>query len=302
MKRILFIPQRGIGDLIHSLPLMNSINKGISDSEIIITIVDKRQEEYNHPFGNLFKGIAKFSYKKIDNSLEEKRISLYRTKDFPEKYKLEEEKRREFEKEMYEYYLDGEKYDLAIVLRKFNLQGINCKENLNLNDLERIEGEHVVDRNLRFTDILGIPKKYDFRLNVEKDIPDNLSKKVLLILNAGRPNKKWDSERYDEVAKFCLSKGYNPIQIKSIINLEDFYIMAKNSRAVIGPDTGLTHLADASGTKVIGLYGPTRPYKFAPYNNKDLVISTNNNSRLMRDIKTEEVISKLESLLIYNNS
>jgi len=74
--------------------------------------------------------------------------------------------------------------------------------------------------------------------------------------------------------------------------------MAKNSRAVIGPDTGLTHLADASGTKVIGLYGPTRPYKFAPYHNQDLVISTNNTTGFMRDIKSKEVISKLENLLL----
>ena len=298
MRKILFIPQRGIGDLIHTLPLMNSIKEGISDSEILIPIVDKRQEGDSYSFGKLFNGILKFDYKKINSSLEEKRISLYRIKDFPEKYKLEEEKRREFEKEMYEYYLDGEKYDLAIVLRKFNLQGINCKDNLNLNDLERMEREHVVDRNLRFVDILGIPKKYDFQLNIGKNISDNPSKNVLLILNAGRPNKKWNSEKYDEVTKFCLSKGYNPIQIKSKIDLEDFYIMAKNSRAVIGPDTGLTHLADASGTKVIGLYGPTRPYKFAPYHNQDLVISTNNTTGFMRDIKSKEVISKLENLLL----
>lgn len=38
MKRILFIPQRGIGDLIHTLPLMNSIKEGISDSEILIQL------------------------------------------------------------------------------------------------------------------------------------------------------------------------------------------------------------------------------------------------------------------------
>ncbi len=297
MKKILFIPQRGIGDLIHALPLINNIKRGISDSEILIPIVDKRQEENSYSFGNLFNGIVKFDYKKINNSLEEKRISLYKTKDFPGKYKLEEEKRREFEKKMYEYYLNGEKYDLAIVLRRFNLQGIDCKENLNLNDLKKVEKEHVVDGNLRFTDILGIPKKYDFRLNIERNIPYNPSKNILLILNAGRPNKKWNSKGYEEVANFCLSKGYNPILIKSKMDLEDFYIIAKNSKAVIGPDTGLTHLADASGTKVIGLYGPTRPYKFAPYNNQGLVISTNNTTGLMRDIKAREVISKLENLL-----
>lgn len=129
MNRILFIPQRGIGDLIHALPLMNSIKEGIRNSEILIPIVDRRQEEDTCSFGNLFSGIVKFDYKNINNSLEEKRISLYRTKDFPKRYKLEEEKRREFEREMYEYYLEGEKYDLSIVLRKFNLKEINCKGN-----------------------------------------------------------------------------------------------------------------------------------------------------------------------------
>jgi ADP-heptose:LPS heptosyltransferase len=298
MKRILFIPQRGIGDLIHTLPLMNSIKEGIRNSEILIPIVDRRQEEDTCSFGNLFSGIVKFDYKNINNSLEEKRISLYRTKDFPKRYKLEEEKRREFEREMYEYYLEGEKYDLSIVLRRFNLKGINCKENLNLSDLKKIEREHVVDRNLRFTDVLGIQKRYVFRLNVGKEISDNPNKNITLILNAGRQNKEWDSKKYEEVTNFCLSKGYNPLLIKSKMDLEDFYILAKNSKAVIGPDTGLTHLADASGTKVIGLYGPTRPYKFAPYNNQELVISTNDTTGSMKDIKPNEVISKLERLLI----
>jgi len=298
MKKILLIPQRGIGDLIHTLPLINSIRVGISNSEILIPVVDDRQEESIRSFGSLFDRIVKFDYKDIDKSLEEKRILLYRTKDFPKKYKLDEEKRREFEKEMYEYYLKGDKYDLAIVLRTFNLEGIDCKENLNLSDLERVEKEHVVDRNLRFGDILGIPKKYDFRLNIEENIPNDSSKNVLLIIDAGRPNKKWNSRGYEEVANFCLLRGYNPIRIKSKISLKNFYLLAKNSRAVVGPDTGLTHLADASGTKVIGLFGPTRPYKFAPYNNQELVISTNNTTKLMKDIKANEVISKLENLLL----
>jgi len=298
MTKILIIPQRGIGDLIHTLPLINSIRKGLDNSEISIPVVDSRQEESIYSFGSLFDGVVKFDYKSIDNSLEEKRIFLYRMKDFPEKYRLEEEKRRKFEKEMYEYYLKEDEYDLAIVLRTFNLQGINCKENLNLSDLERVEREHVVDRNLRFADILGIPREYSFKLNIKENIPDGSSRNVLLILNAGRPNKKWNSRGYEEVADFCLSRGYNPVMIKSKINLKDFYLLAKNSRAVVGPDTGLTHLADASGTKVIGLFGPTRPYKFAPYNNQDLVISTNNTTKLMDDIKANEVISKLENLLL----
>jgi len=50
-------------------------------------------------------------------------------------------------------------------------------------------------------------------------------------------------------------------------------------------------------SRVIGLFGPTRPSKFAPYNNRELVVSTNHTTRLMKDIQQEEVISKLERIL-----
>lgn len=221
---------------------------------------------------------------------------------------------------MYEYYLKGEKYDLAIILRKFNLSNINCKQQFNLNYLQKKEKEHVVDRNLRFADILNTPKKYSFRLNSDKE--EFIKKSyIIFVLNSGRTNKKWTLRGNKEVANFCLSKELTPILIGSpeeyemskeiesngIINLilqngfclslEKFYQISAGSRAVIGPDTGLIHLADASGANVIGLYGPTRPYKFAPYNNQELVVSTNDSTKLMKDVKSREVISKLEKIL-----
>ncbi len=321
MKKILFIPQRGIGDLIHALPLMHSIKQGFEDSELIIPIVDKRQEEDSYSFGDLFQGIVNFSYKEIKDSFEEKRISFYRIKDFPDKYKIEEKERNEFEKEIYEHYLKGEEYDLTIVLRKFNLENIQCQKQFNLNSFEKKEKEHVVERNLRFTDVLKISKKYCFELNSNEKDSDLNENHIFFVLSSGRPNKKWHIKGYKEVADFCLSKDYTPILIGSkkeyqmskeiekegiinlvsedgfLLGLDDFYKISKNTKAVIGPDTGLIHLADASGAKVIGLYGPTRPYRFAPYNNKELVISTNNTTKSMKDIKSKEVISKLEEIL-----
>ena len=61
-----------------------------------------------------------------------------------------------------------------------------------------------------------------------------------------------------------------------ILDLENFCKLAFHAKAVIGPDTGLIHLSDAVGAKVVGLYGPTRPYKFAPYNNRNFVYKSHN--------------------------
>ena len=42
------------------------------------------------------------------------------------------------------------------------------------------------------------------------------------------------------------------------------YILSK-AKLYIGPDTGITHLAAATGIPVIALYGPTNPVKWAPW-------------------------------------
>mgnify|MGYP001599717694 CR=1 FL=1 len=330
MDRILCVPQRGIGDFVHTLPLIHSLRNAFKDCEIVIPVIDKRQEEDSRSLEKLCKGMVHFSYGSINENFESKRISFYRIKDFPERYKLETKERMHFEKEMYEYYLNGKEYDLAIVLRNFCIDTLFCHNQFSLKDIQKKDNEHVVDRNLRFTEILDVPKLFVFTLNVERteppknifeetiDLPPNY---VVFVLGSGRPSKKWTAKGYKEIADFCKSKEYSPVLVgsaedyqmsrsidtKGIVNLitnkgslldlENFCRTSLGAKAVIGPDTGLTHLSDAIGAKVVSLYGPTRPYKFAPYNNKEFVVSTNNTSKSMENIKSRDVIRKLEMIL-----
>ncbi len=330
MVKILCIPQRGIGDFVHTLPLIHSLRNAFKDCEVVIPVVDRRQEEDSRSLERLCTGITSFSYKPINEDIEIKRISLYRTKNFPERYKLEAKERMQFEKEMYEYYLNGEEYDLAIVLRNFYIDALSCHNQFSLKNIQKKDNEHMVDRNLRFAEILDVPRLVDFTLNIERnespkdifgkiiDLPSNY---VIFVLGAGRPNKKWTIKGNKEAVDFCESKKYFPVLVGSVedyqmsksietegtinlitnkgslLDLENLCKISSKARAAIGPDTGLTHLFDATGAGVVGLYGPTRSYKFAPYNNKEFVVSTNHTSRLMGDIKSKDVIRKLEMIL-----
>lgn len=325
-KRILFIPQRGIGDLIHSLPLIHSLRQAYKNRNLVIPVVDKTQRDAYKSLGHLLEGIVTFSEKPIYEDFELRRDSLYRSKDFKSKYDIESDERQKFEEELYRKVLSRERYDLAIVIRKFRIYLPSCRNQITLEDLAKEEGIHLVDRNLKFADFLGIPKLLDFGLNISRDsikdvygndlsLPENY---VVLILNAGRASKEWTKKGNLEVVKFCISAGYTPILIGSFeeefakeipgvirffdkerypIDLENLAKIFLTSKAVIGPDTGLVHLADAAGAPTIGLYGPTRPSKFAPYNNKERVVSTNHSTGRIEDIKAKDVIRELERVL-----
>jgi len=168
-NQILCVPQRGIGDLVHTLPLIHSLRAAFRESKIVIPVVDKRQENDSQEMENLFEGILSFSYRQINEDLEKRRLELYKSKDFPERYSLEADKRLVFEKEMYDYYLDGEEYSLAVVLRKFRIENLNCPVQLTLHNLDRVEREHIVDRNLRFMDVLKKPKLLDFSFGIKRN-------------------------------------------------------------------------------------------------------------------------------------
>jgi len=330
VEKILFTPHRGIGDLIHSLPLIHSLRSVYPKHKIIIPIVDSQQKIASKDLKPLVGKYVLFSNKSLNNEIDSERKLLYRGVDFLNKYKVDFEKRNNFENKLYNFYLKGEEYSIAVTPRFFKIDTIKAEKQYTLNDLKEIRGIHMVDRYLKFAEVLGIPKKISFELGVDwkkrienykkekVKLPDNY---ILLLLSAGRETKRWTSLGFKSVVKYCKNKRIDPVLIGSkedytfskeiaseeilnltspkfnLINLENFARMAKNSLAVVGSDTGLTHIADASGAKVVGLYGPTRPSKFAPYNNKRFVVSSNGSSKKMKDLNPNEVLGNLEKIL-----
>ena len=80
-------------------------------------------------------------------------------------------------------------------------------------------------------------------------------------------------------------------------NLRQLAYLLKNAEVVVGGDTGPLHLADALGTKVVGLYGPTDPRRNGPYSQPSHVIDRFPSTKSMESISVEEVMNTLERVL-----
>lgn len=324
-KRILYTAPRGIGDIMFSLPLLHSLKVAYPESEIYVPIPKDKKNVLD--LVGFLNSTKRFMPKPSEDPLARERWQASVKGDVREKYRLE--------KLIYEKYLEGEEFDLAIIPKDFTIANIRCSTQVCEQDLRRqgieIDGVHMVDRFLGFTDFLGIDRKMCFDLSVNKEDEIRLisgwkieSDKPYIVLNLGASlsKKVWSDKGYDKTASWCLDNGLRVILIgdkdcyerslgiqgsKKLLNtvlkqgysfdLGNFALLASRAEVVVSSDTGMLHVADAMGAKVIGLYGPTSPVKYAPYNNRDNVISRYNQDQNVQNISAGEVIEKIKEVI-----
>ena len=153
---------------------------------------------------------------------------------------------------------------------------------------------HAVLENLRFCERLSIRPNYKLtppKSSEQFQLPDGLSTPyvVLHIIPQWR-YKEWPIENWKTVIEFLQQQGLNIVlsgsqqakELKHLQYLQDslslpvFNLAGQLSLAqlaelishamlFIGPDTGITHLAAATGTKTFAVFGPTDPKKWAPW-------------------------------------
>jgi ADP-heptose:LPS heptosyltransferase len=324
--KILYTPPRGIGDMIFSLPLLNSLKQAYPNAKILIPIPKDKQEILD--LVGFAEKTLQYLPKPSEDPLAMQRWQASGSGNTTERYRLE--------KLIYEKYLKGEKFDLAIIPKNFTLENISCPLQISENDINKSGTDtkeiHMVDRFLSFADYLGIKRKMCFDLLIDKNKratlnsgDEFLTKKPYIVFNLGASlNKKiWSEKGYIETASWCADNGFDAVLVgdkdcfekskiiqakeKRIINtilkngysfnLKNLAILAHKANAVVGPDTGIVHLSDAIGAKTIGLYGPTSPLRYGPYNNQNNIISTYHSDRCMSSINSTQVIKKLEEIL-----
>ena len=117
------------------------------------------------------------------------------------------------------------------------------------------------------------------------------------ILNPGGgwPTKLWPAERFGQLADWLLEEHklasivtYGPGE-ESLANevaassraraarplastLKQFVALARRARLFVGGDTGPLHLAAASVTPIVGIYGPTSPERNGPFDKRDIAV------------------------------
>lgn len=161
------------------------------------------------------------------------------------------------------------------------------------------DNTHTVLQHLKLLDLINVPKQFAL---VPPQLSDSsaliqhwpfLADSVDYAVLHPHPQwtyKQWTLEGWVQVGgylkkrglKVILSCGVAPAEIDYVaaiqrqlpedtVNLAGqvslaqlAYIIAR-AKLYIGPDTGITHLAAATGVPVIALYGPTNPVKWAPF-------------------------------------
>jgi heptosyltransferase-1 len=153
-------------------------------------------------------------------------------------------------------------------------------------------------------------------------------KGILINPGAGWGAKRWPVERYGEVARALLNRGFRvfvnagPGELMLadtvvqrtgggatplVCSLEQLISFTRRISLAIAGDTGPLHLACALGRPVVGIYGPTDPSRNGPYGTRFKVLrspsSRRDHARLeapeagLLTITPEEVLQAAEELL-----
>lgn len=154
---------------------------------------------------------------------------------------------------------------------------------------------HTVIEFLKLSDILGLPSKLNLTPPKSANFsnPEQFSitdQYVVIHLHPQWKYKQWHSQGWLEISDYLKKRGLKTIlsggpseaektYIESIyqkmpigtvnlagkVPLADLAHIISNAKLFIGPDTGITHLAAATGVPLIALYGPSNPIKWAPW-------------------------------------
>ena len=107
--------------------------------------------------------------------------------------------------------------------------------------------------------------------------------------------KKWDSEKYRELAerlvredkmsvvltwgaeserKECeaIARDAGGVHVAPKMMLKELVAMLEKAAVFVGADTGPLHIAAALGTRVVGIYGPKDPVIYGPYGEGNIVV------------------------------
>jgi lipopolysaccharide heptosyltransferase I len=206
------------------------------------------------------------------------------------------------------------------------------------------DGTHIIERNLSFARAVGaeaenvsfrIPVSVSAREQVEGFLrSENVHEKRLVILHPGVTwiSKKWSLRKYASLAEEITGRFSDTaivvttgpgeealgaelkktckeeIVLAGNMNLPRLTALLDRCEVFVSSDTGPLHLAAALGKRVIGLYGPTDSARNGPYGEGNFAISAGKacsgcwlrNCRdlsCMNDIDVPEVMEKVSVCL-----
>jgi lipopolysaccharide heptosyltransferase I len=158
-----------------------------------------------------------------------------------------------------------------------------------------------------------------------------ISRYVVLSPGGGWLSKLWPPDRFGELAlniwnshglRIIINCGPGEAQLAEIVaanaasalpiivqyGIPEMMALLRGAELVVAADSGPLHLANALGTPVVGLYGPTSPDRNGPYGGRDIVVRNlddadttykraNSYSEEMESITVEQVVGAVDQRL-----
>jgi heptosyltransferase-2 len=293
--KVLVIQTAFLGDLILTLPIIQTIKKNQNDSIVdVLCIPYTCSILQNNPYINRTIVFDKHSHRKYSDI-----------------YGLANE-------------LKSQKYDYAIIPHRSVRSGMiamltRIKHRIGFKKLffdwlytETFEYNseiHEIDKNLSLLNSFGFKTYYRvpelfpsngdiFKVNILLGKID--CDKMICIAPGSKWNtKKWTKENYSLLCEKLILNGYNVILIGGkddtveceyieshnekvfnlcgLLTINETAVVIKRASLLISNDSAPVHIASATGTAVIDIYGPTNPeIGFYPISDKSICIQNEN--------------------------
>ncbi len=323
-ESILIVKLGSIGDVVHTLPVLNALRSGLPDTRIG-WVVERTS-------AGLLEGHSSLDELIVFERDRERPLATIQA--FAEVVGRLRRANYEMSLDIHGNIRSGLMSFLSGAPRRLGFTGGSSRiEPLNtLFSNRRVpEGNrpHIIERNLSFVSALGLNGgEISFRLPVNETSRGKArnflaSRKILgrlIILHPGseQPAKRWAPENYSSLIdaigedfkdmaiiltggerehgllrKILSMSRLSPV-IADCLGISELAALLEGASLVIASDTGPLHIASALGRKVIGLYGPTEPGRNGPYGSGSVVIRK---SRLVGDITVADVLERVRLCL-----
>ena len=305
--RILIVKLGSIGDIVHTLPALAAIRKGLPHAKIS-WVVERRSAEIlrDNPI--------------LDRLIEVDTKALRRGLVSGETLRAPRQQLRQLRASTFDFALDFQGLlksasiaRLSGARRIFGFATDSLREPASRVLLSKTvsisKNSHVIRKNLTLAaGALGIPiperaEEMEFPIAtssaqvMEARAAQALVDGDYVILNpaGGWPTKLWSAERFGRLADELWShhklhslvtygpgeealaetvlKSSNSGRAQAVsLSLKGFYELARDAQVYVGGDTGPTHLAIAAGAPIVGLFGPTEWWRNGSLRPEDICV------------------------------
>ena len=295
-EKILIVNPSALGDIVHSMPFLNAMNKKFPNAQIDWVVAKGLHPLLeNHRMINKLWIIDKTNWRKPSHL----RTTLKELKQFSKDLKNEE-------------------YDLVIDLQGLMRSGIisrmtRCKHRLGFKDAReganifythkipcKWSDMHAIDRYMKLAGAIGCnidnPEQCftDFDKNppIMAEVPNRY---IVMAPSAGKEANRWPAERFGELAtdlpfptvaisnqadkhivdKVVAASKETVISLAGKTSIMEMAAVIKKAEFLISNDTGPMHIAAALNIPVFAIFGPANPEKTGPYGDIHTIISVN---------------------------